>query len=703
MEKKFSLKTAEGCKKLIALFIVLILLFSFVARAFQNDFGKIKVEQVNIDSRGAALNCELYYPVGTSDRDSLPGIVVTHGGGCTLGVTKGVAAELARRGFVVLNVSAYGCGLSDQPIYDEANQGVEGFNMMQAINGLYDALCYLRSLKFVDATRIGSVGHSMGAMRTLAAAALDAGYLSLNDQMFNVLYEEFGEEFTEEEIKGNPDEAAQERLNEDQLAHYYTIKEAKEENYNTRVKAEIPLGIGGGSSPLQSTVSVAGHEVVRSIQTNVCYTTGALDSLWNFDGNDNTKNAWYAANGFSADDVYVIDDLTGTSSVIGNFHQLSIKNDAAYKEAIDNRQTRILLRTANETHSKEFFSKAACAAITDYFTQTLNYNRGDLTDASTVPMSSSDQIWVTRAVMNLAAMLSMFGLMIALAGLLLKSGKYAECEGEIKEVKTVNKKLYWIFNVAAVVLGFVAIYLANKNGLMFFNPSMTLPLGRTCMLTIYFLLILTIGSVIMLACNIIISKKSGNGLGLGNLNLGMGLRRTLKCLGLTLIIVIAGYYALATVDYFFGQDFRFWMLSLGTMKIDWWWLGLRYLIMLFPMYLIIGASVNYSVRTDIPEWKETLIVVVANSLGVWLCCAINIILAKTSYSGTLFSSFICSYQFCTWVPITVYFTRKLYNMTKNIWCGALLNSCLIMWSMLSTLGVNDTFYGPHFVGNFFNF
>ena len=121
--KKLTLKTKEGCLKLTAIFIVVLMLSALIARAFQNDFGKIKVEQVTFDSRGAAINAELYYPVGTNDTDSLPGIVVTHGGGCALGVTKGIAAELARRGFVVLNVSAYGTGLSDQPDYDESGQG----------------------------------------------------------------------------------------------------------------------------------------------------------------------------------------------------------------------------------------------------------------------------------------------------------------------------------------------------------------------------------------------------------------------------------------------------------------------------------------------------------------------------------------------------------------------------------------------------
>ena len=55
-----------------------------------------------------------------------------------------------------------------------------------------------------------------------------------------------------------------------------------------------------------------------------------------------------------------------------------------------------------------------------------------------------------------------------------------------------------------------------------------------------------------------------------------------------------------------------------------------------------------------------------------------------------------------WVPITVYLARKMYNLTKNVWTGALLNTFIITWSIMSSLGVNDTFWGQHWVGNFFN-
>ena len=257
MMKSFTLKSKAGCKKLLALFIVLILVSSFFAQLVQTNGGTIKVEPIMIDARGAELSAELYYPAGTIGDDKLPAVIVNHGGGCIYGTMKNIAEELARRGFVVLNISAYGSGLSAQPDYDDAGQGINGFyQSLRAVEGqqsflptatpmgLHDAINFVRSLEMVDKENIGMVGHSMGAYRTSAAAALDCGFLTFNDIMLNILCEDFGQSFTEEEIGQNADELAKARLNDDQLAHYNALRAFEEEKFNTRLRSEIVLGIG---------------------------------------------------------------------------------------------------------------------------------------------------------------------------------------------------------------------------------------------------------------------------------------------------------------------------------------------------------------------------------------------------------------------------------------------------------------------------
>ena len=84
--KKLTLKTKEGCWRLLAIFLALIVLFSFAARMVSSNAGNIKISRVTFDSRGATASAELYYPAWTTDEDKLPAVLVAHGAGVTRGV-----------------------------------------------------------------------------------------------------------------------------------------------------------------------------------------------------------------------------------------------------------------------------------------------------------------------------------------------------------------------------------------------------------------------------------------------------------------------------------------------------------------------------------------------------------------------------------------------------------------------------------------
>ena len=116
--KKFTFKTREGCQRILALLMVIILASSFFAALVSSDFGKVKVTHITVDMRGGVFDGKLYIPVGTSSDDKLPAVVVCHGRGTAYNVYEGFAEELARRGFVALAFNAYGAVLSVFPIKD---------------------------------------------------------------------------------------------------------------------------------------------------------------------------------------------------------------------------------------------------------------------------------------------------------------------------------------------------------------------------------------------------------------------------------------------------------------------------------------------------------------------------------------------------------------------------------------------------------
>ena len=702
--KKLTLKTKEGCWRLLIIFLALIVLFSCAARLVSSDAGKIKVSRVTFDSRGATVTADLFYPAGTTDEDKLPAVLVGHGAGVTRGIMKGIAEEIARRGYVVLNVDAYGYGMSEMPVNDDSGQDKDNFDSKLTPGGMLDALNFVRTLEFVDQTRIGMAGHSAGSRRTASAAMIDCGYLTLNDLLINVLYDDFGQEFTEEEIKMNADELAKDRLNDDQLSHYMDIKEETELWYNTRMKALCLIGSSAEKISLIQTVLVGGHEVQRNCQVNFGIVTGYWDFNYiEYPEWETTTEAWHTGSeSVERETWYIIDDVNATSEKVGLINEASILTNDDFREAVDNRATRIACYHY-ESHSKNFFSAQTASDIVSYFEQTLGYNGGELGDSSATPLASDNIVFFWREAFNFAATLSMICFLFPLTALILKTNWFAGCQGSVKPLPagSISKKRYWLFNGVTVILTFAAMYYVNSLFAPGLPTSAGLPLFSSWWLTVIFLAIMAVCSVILVLVDWRLDKATIGTTALENLNIKLKISSILKSILLSIILLMAAYGTLMLVEYMFGEDFRLWMMVFTEMKAELWALVWKFALMMFPSFLLIGAATNYTVRTDIPEWLDTLIAVVVNSLGVWLLCLVNYI----SYAGSnaLFSNFTSSYGFIIFVPLTVYVTRKMYKVTNNIWIAAALNALLLSWSICSCTGYNTSLFPEQtWVGNFFN-
>jgi fermentation-respiration switch protein FrsA (DUF1100 family) len=701
-EKKLTLKTSAGRKWLLAIAIVVILFSGFIARAINTEFGKVKIEVVNIDARGATINAEIMYPKGTSSDDSLPCVIAVHGTGCTYGVVRHFAIELARRGFVAIAVSGYGAGLSEQPLYDEFGHGVDignGFRYGNTTSGLWDVLNYARSLAFVDDTRIGMMGHSMGSRIVDAVVRKDTSLLTYNDIMINVLYNTFGQTFTEEEINTDAATLAAARLNADELEYYNYLAEENRVYYDSRLKAVFPMGGRLTDMTPLATVNVGGYDVTRSYQVNVVLLNGEFDTMSkSFPTLDYTKEAWYTgAENVQIGKWYSVDDVTGTSTILGDFDNLSITKDPAFAEALDNRTARAYIQNA-ETHSENFFSIPTTADAITFFEQALNYSNGNITDGA-VPMAATNQIWWIARIFNFTALLGMVGMMFPLLAMLWNLKSFGPKMALVAEPAAGFSKIkYWIFGAVAVIATGVAVYYGNANFMINNTPWFTLSTVYGAVLKfIIGIGILTLASLIV---NTLITKKTTGKFGLAHLNANMSIANILKSIWIACILIAAGYVSLMILQYLFDEDYRLWMAIITYMKVDYWLIAIKYALVFLVPFLLIGASVNYSVRKDIPEWRDTLITVIVNSLGIWIVFLIDLISTRTS--GVQFSNFFVSYQLVIFVPITIYVSRKMYSITKNIWVGAVFNSLLVAWSMTSELGAHTVYIGQNWLSIFFN-
>ena len=176
----------------------------------------------------------------------------------------------------------------------------------------------------------------------------------------------------------------------------------------------------------------------------------------------------------------------------------------------------------------------------------------------------------------------------------------------------------------------------------------------------------------------------------------------LKTILLAIIIIAFANFQLVVIERVFNQDFRFWQLMFGEMKVEQWFeVALPYMILFLPCYLIIGMAINHGADEKISEGKDMLKTIVINSLGVWGLCLFCYVMWFINWKGAAISDFTLSYSMLTFVPLTVYITRKMYKLTNSVWLGALLNSMLLAWTLTCSAGIADKYYGQSFLSILF--
>lgn len=149
-------------KTLTWVIIALIMMIggSILAFLVNTDFGRVGISEIKIHgASGYILSAYLYTPKSIEMGKTAPAILTAHGMNNGKQHMANTALELARRGFIVLNVDQVGHGDST------GSNGEGGF-------GGPDALAYLRGLPNVDKDNIGLVGMSQGGFGVVSSAVM---------------------------------------------------------------------------------------------------------------------------------------------------------------------------------------------------------------------------------------------------------------------------------------------------------------------------------------------------------------------------------------------------------------------------------------------------------------------------------------------------------------------------------------------------
>ena len=149
------------------IFVVLLISASLQGWLIQTNFGRIDVSNATYKNyNGIPIRAKLLRPVSATPARLAPGVVYIHGYQNNRETGDAYSIELARRGFVVLNIDAIGRGNSGEP-----NKPRDA-NFDPTFGGT-TSLKYLRSLSFVKGDSVGILGHSLGAEMAYRVALND--------------------------------------------------------------------------------------------------------------------------------------------------------------------------------------------------------------------------------------------------------------------------------------------------------------------------------------------------------------------------------------------------------------------------------------------------------------------------------------------------------------------------------------------------
>lgn len=163
----FDAEHARRAWLVLAILLIILLAAEVTAWLVQRDFGRVDVSNVSYNNyNGIIVRAKLFRPVVATQENPLPGVVYIHGYQNNRETSDAFAIEFARRGFVVLSIDAIGRGNSGIP----NDPDDESFDPTY---GGRTSLEYLKALPYVDAARVGMMGHSLGAEMAYRIALQD--------------------------------------------------------------------------------------------------------------------------------------------------------------------------------------------------------------------------------------------------------------------------------------------------------------------------------------------------------------------------------------------------------------------------------------------------------------------------------------------------------------------------------------------------
>jgi pimeloyl-ACP methyl ester carboxylesterase len=319
------------------------------------------------------------------------------------------------------------------------------------------------------------------------------------------------------------------------------------------------------------------------------------------------------------------------------------------------------------------------------------------------PIPASNQTWPWKETGTFIALIGMILLIFPLTGLLLSGvGFFRELAMVPSEPKSAKGVSWWISAIifagipAAVYFSFTTLIstTAGPPPPWKFVPNGLFPQPMTNELMVWVLLLGAISAVLFLVWHLAFNRKAQAsaieyGLSWGTGFTGLGWMKILKSFLLALTIAFIAYLTLVFSAWFFGTDFRIWVLTFKPMSLLQFRIFLSYLVPFTAFFIILSMVMHAEVR---PTMKgkapgmgaEMLINIVMLVIGFIALLVFQYVPLLTgghlALTGPTLETCLI-YQLLPVFAIVALVSTYLYRKTGHIYAGAFLLALLVTWSL----------------------
>lgn len=614
----------------------LILISGLFASMLQTNFYRVSIEDIREDfGDGAQYSALLYRPNTATDDNPSPAIVLSHGYLNNRELQAQNAVELARRGFVVLTVDRLGHGHSD--ITDDATNALMGDG-----RGMINAVEWLYAQDYVDGTRIGISGHSMG------------GY----DTMMTLLH------YAQEEMAGNDVKVASGLI----------------QAWSNFVMAPSTTHVGNLQGKYdeffyKSEGAYAGENA--ELDANDPNRPNKVQ--YEFLPKDFLESPTAAAFIRSIDPAF--DDAAVES---GAYYTASGQQTFSPENPADE-VVRVIYQ-ANEIHPRNHWSRESAEYVAEYFYVTLGVPDGhDI-------IAASRQIWPVKEFFNFVGMIGFFMLLLPLADVLLSTKYFEPLKATVGEPTAELKgwkrhSVFWVGGIlTTLIAGFSIRYFYLDKwgwGTRIFPLTERFPQPTSNPVAVWAVSVGVIALVIFLIGHYLVGRKAGDNPGavvsINRVNFG-------KTVLLTFFIVGGLYLTLFLTHGIFKTDFRIWTFNIRTFEAVKVATIIRYALV-FAVFYTLNAFINAQNRfKNLPEWATTAIqafFVVGGIVLVMLIQYLTFFSTGALWQWDMALGYIVLFPIVPILILATIFARQLYLRTGNIWLSGFVNALLFTAIMVA--------------------